>query len=419
MSGRSELFLFSPALPQIVTDSAYFSEITPQHSLGGGSTTITFNVLSSEQEYIDANDTLLEITFEVKKGTNADLDDASTHRLVNHAMAALFSDVKLLLNNVVIEGGSSTYPYKAVIENMFNFDETTRVLQLRSAGYAPKDDDRKAMIAKSKHCTLIGALRLDFFNQPQYLLPGVDMKLIMQTHKSKFAIEGIPAGQNPSINFLSAKLHVRRVRVNPSVLLAHQTTLEKTNAVYYYDSGKVISYAIPVGTINHTYEPLFPRSILPKLVIVGLVKSIAYSANDSSTSPFKFEPFGVKSVGLYYNGQCIPYAQPYEINEWSTSGALTTYVKSIIHGVQHMNKNTNNGIDLDSFIKGPNTFFTFNTTSDFDFRNRQMVKDASLRLDLKFEKGLVEAINVVVFGIFDCEIQITKDKTVIPDPNVF
>lgn len=421
MSGKSELILFSPAMPQVVVESAYFSEILPTTSTQGGGTVI-FNIPASETDYLDLNDSFMEITAQIMKGNNQVLETTSPHVLTNHAFYSFYSDIKLLLNDVVVEGGSSTYPYKSVIENMFNFNETTRQIQLKSAGYEPNENERKKWTAESKHCTFVGSLRLDFFNQPLYLLPGVNVKLIMTPAKAKFAVQKAPAGAEPKLILSNHLLHVRRVKVDPGVLLGHMKAFERSNAIYPYDCSKITSFSITKGSSIYTHEPVFPRSVLPKFLIVGMVNSAAYAGDSATADPFKFEHFNVSTVALYCNGQIIPYSKPYEIPGWADESQVrTTYVKSIIHSTQHLGKNDNNGITEETFIKGPNTFFCFNLASDFDYHCKQPLKDGSLRLEIRFAKPLesVESINVVAMGIFDAEIQITKDRVVIPDPHVF
>ena len=421
MSGKSELMIFSTDLPQVVVDSAYYSEVLPQNSLGGltvGSGTIIFNVFGSENEYLDMNDTFFEFEVRILKGTGQALDASSGHMFVNHTMHALFSDVKVLANNIIVEGGNMSYPYKAVIENMLNFDEVTRKIQLYAAGYDPSDESRKKWSGESRVVRLAGVLRIDFFNMTKYLPPGVDIKVMLTPSKSKFSIQGAREGSEPKVEFLSAKMHVRRVKVNPSVMLGHQIGFGKQNAIYHYTSGRVVSFSVPQGASNYTFEPLFPRSIMPKFVVIGLVAANAYSGDSANADPFKFSPYGVNSLGLYSNGQCLPYAKPYEISDWNTDH-VTAFLKSLIHEPMHLNTNLTNGITMAQFVSGGLTLFCFNLAADSDFRIRQPVKDASLRLDMKFGSKLASAINVVIYGMFDCEVQITKDRTVITDPNVF
>jgi hypothetical protein len=44
---------------------------------------------------------------------------------------------------------------------------------------------------------------------------------------------------------------------------------------------------------------------------------------------------------------------------------------------------------------------------------RQMPRDGNLRLEVTFEKELAASINVIVYGMFDTQIEITKDRDVL------
>ena len=72
------------------------------------------------------------------------------------------------------------------------------------------------------------------------------------------------------------------------------------------------------------------------------------------------------------------------------------------------------GISLAEF-SNTHKFFTFNLSPDLSFANHQIPKDDNLRLSLKFKNALPEAYNVILYGKFDSEIQITKDYVVIND----
>ena len=106
-------------------------------------------------------------------------------------------------------------------------------------GLDEESTKRKEWIAKSKTAELVGALPLDFFNQPKYLLPGVKVGIRLERHHNSFALHG---GGSEASKFiiLDAKLYVRRVRVAPEVLLAHEDGLLKKNAIYPYMRGYVI-----------------------------------------------------------------------------------------------------------------------------------------------------------------------------------
>jgi len=73
MSGKSELDIFSTLPPQLVVDSAVFSDIYPSTGLESSSTTIEFVVQGSPNEYLDLNDTLLYLQLKFVKTDHTNL----------------------------------------------------------------------------------------------------------------------------------------------------------------------------------------------------------------------------------------------------------------------------------------------------------------------------------------------------------
>lgn len=410
MSGKSELRIFDRELPQMVVESASFVDVHPSTSLGENANTIEFCINGSDQEYLDLNDTLLYLSLNVSAGDGKGLAATSIVAPANYFMNALFNDVTLQLNNTVIEGGNQLYAYKSTFESIFGFSNAAKKCQLRAMGF---DDDvatRQEWIKDKKRVELMGALRLDFLNQPKYLIPGVDVRIKLQRSPDKFAL--INGVGNPQIKLLAARLYVRRVRVNPAIALAHNKGLTTKNAVYSYNRGQMISYSIPQGSLSHFNDNLFSTRLLPKFVVVAFVKASAYAGSELQGDPFKFDHFNVNSIGLFRDGQSLPYRELYEPN--FKEGLYTRdYVKSIVHCTQHLNTNLTNGIDLDKFGGGHYTFFTFNLTPDFDYNQCQQGRDGNLRMEVKFAEPLSKAINVLIYATFDHELQITKDRDII------
>ena len=285
MSGKSELRIFDKHLPQVTVESGTFIDINPTTSLSENASTIDFVIRGSEGEYLDLNDTFLYVLLNVVTNDNKKLASTSTIVPSNFFMNALFQDVILKLNDTVIEGGNRLYSYKATIEDVFNFDRDAKDLQLYMKGYDESADDRKSWIAGSRDCSCVGALRLDFFNQPINLLPGVDVTVTLQRSKDTFALANTTKGSKIVIK--DAKLFVRRIKANPSVSVAHELGLKKQNAIYSYNRGQVVTYAIPAGSQSHFKDNLFSRSLLPKFVVVGFVTSGAMNGDVNSQPRYK------------------------------------------------------------------------------------------------------------------------------------
>ena len=173
ISGKSELQLFSSPAPQAVVDSAIFMDVNPTTSLSESSGTIDFVINGSGTDYLDLNDSLLYVRLKVLGADLRAMADTYNATPSNFFLNALFSDVTLTLNDTVVEGGNHLYPYKATMDAIFNFNADAKRLQLEPAGFCNDEAIRKAWISQSKVLDLVGTLRLDFLNQPKYLLPGV------------------------------------------------------------------------------------------------------------------------------------------------------------------------------------------------------------------------------------------------------
>jgi hypothetical protein len=146
---------------------------------------------------------------------------------------------------------------------------------------------------------------------------------------------------------------------------------------------------------------------------VGFVKEKAY-AGKYEEEPFNFEHFNLSSLGLFRNGQSLPFREMYSPN--FKDGLYTRdYVISMIQNTEHLDRNINNGINMDMFANGGYALYTFNLTPDFSINQSQIPRDGNLRLDVKFAAPTPESINVIVYGLFDGEIQISKSHEIITD----
>lgn len=99
------------------------------------------------------------------------------------------------------------------------------------------------------------------------------------------------------------------------------------------------------------------------------------------------------------------YTQDFDSNH------MTSYVSSIIRNMGHLDKNLNCGITYDDF-KNEYPFFTFVLAPDFDVNTTQLPKQGNLKLDIKFKNGLAAPAVVHIYGVFDSDIQINKNRTI-------
>lgn len=171
-----------------------------------------------------------------------------------------------------------------------------------------------------------------------------------------------------------------------------------------------LTYTVPQGSHSYIQENLF-RGNVPKFAVVALVDNAAFNGS-YQMNPFDFDHFNVNFVGLYCDGQALPYRTGYRPN-FEKNLVAREYFMSIIQNMEHMRKNVNNGITLEDFIDNGKTLFTFNLTPDFCMNQGQPPRKGNMRLELGFSQSLKTTINVIILGVFDTAIQITKNRRII------
>ena len=79
------------------------------------------------------------------------------------------------------------------------------------------------------------------------------------------------------------------------------------------------------------------------------------------------------------------------------------------------NKSEDFDILLNDFANGY-TLYAFNLTPDLSLAGHaQTARDGNIRLEMQFSTALTQTVNVVVMGVFDGRIEITKHRNVITD----
>jgi hypothetical protein len=354
---------------------------------------------------------MLYVKMKVTKSDGTALTAGSSATPANLTLGALFSDITLCMNDTVVEGGHFLYPYKAIMSSLLPFDEGMKSTQLEAAGYNEVEITRKGWIATSKSHEFLSPLHLDMFAQSKYLLPGVNVRVKLTRSKIDFAIQNNAVKSDVNVVLQSACLYVRKVKVNPTVLTAHENGLEKVgNAIYPIQQSDMLSYTIPNGSSYHMQDNLF-RGQTPKMIVVGLVANDAFNGN-AKDDPMSFKHFDLNYLSLQRDGESVPYTQPLQ-PDFANKLVGHAYM-SMIQSLEMFNTNVNNGITMEKFMNG-STLFAFNLTPDLSAGGScgQPYQTGNLRLEMKFANALAAGINVIIMAIRDGRVEITKHRQVL------
>lgn len=420
---KTELDLFSLPPTQTSIDCGQWVQYKPLSSLSDEAP-IEFVVPGHGDEYLDLAETLIAMKVRILQDNNNALD-ATCNKVgpVNYFLHSMFSQVDVYFNQKLVSVNGNTYPYRAYIESLLNYDDTAKETHLTSAlwtrdtaGHMDKTEDensglkeRRSYFTNSKPVDMMGYVHGDVFNQGKYLLNGVELKIKLTRSRDNFSLM---SKSSFKINVMEAGLMVRRVKISPTVLIEHAKMLETCTAKYPITRVDVKAFTVPSGVLGKTLDNVYLGQ-LPKRIVVGLVSNNAYNGSFEH-NPFNFSHFNVNFLALYIDGQQVPSKalQP------DYTGLYTACYNTLFSGSGIHNKNRGNGISRKMYPNGY-CLYAFDLTADLASNDQHwsLVRRGSLRIDIKFSVALTEAVNCIVFGEFCNVIEVDKYRNVTVDYN--
>ncbi|GFW12716.1 uncharacterized protein F54H12.2 [Trichonephila clavipes] len=159
---------------------------------------------------------------------------------------------------------------------------------------------RTEFLKESATVDMIGCIHSDLFHQDRLLLNLLDLKIKLIRSKPEFYLQG-SEGFKVVLDHVS--LFIRKVRVNPGVILGQVKALEKTSAKYHINRVLCKVYSIPKGSMSFIQDNIFSGQ-MPKKLLVGCVDNEAFHGAFSK-SPYEFKHFNLNFIGVYVNGQPV------------------------------------------------------------------------------------------------------------------
>ena len=132
---KSEVDLFSIPPTQQSLEKGRWIDYRPLSSVQNNDSAITF-VIAGTDEYLDLSKTILFVEGKVHPGTGGNLDTGQASVApVNNFLHSLFRQVDVYLNGKQVTPAMGTYPYRAYLETLLNYDVSAKESQLSSAMY--------------------------------------------------------------------------------------------------------------------------------------------------------------------------------------------------------------------------------------------------------------------------------------------
>ncbi|GFW23025.1 uncharacterized protein F54H12.2 [Trichonephila clavipes] len=302
---KSELELFNLPGTQTVIQDGQWKQFHPLSNVFDN-TPVEFNISGSAEDYIDLSQTQLFVKAKIVKTDNTPITKDDTIGPVNLFLHSLFSQVDVSLNDRMVSNSSNTYPYRSYIETLLNHGYDSKTSQLTAELFYKDSDDglkkRTEFFKESTTVDMIGCIHSDLFHQDRLLLNLMDLKIKLIRSKPKFCLQG-SEGFKVVLDHVS--LFIRKVRVNPGVILGHAKALEKTSAKYPINRVLCKVYSIPKGSMSFIQDNIFSGQ-MPKKLFVGCVDNEVFHGAFSK-SPYEFKHFNLNFIGVYVDGQPVPH----------------------------------------------------------------------------------------------------------------
>jgi hypothetical protein len=425
---KTELDVFALPHSQNSIENGQYTTYRPLAMIGDDAP-IEFVIPGSSDEYIDLAHTMLYLQVKLTRHLNlpaAEGEPTFYHNVapVNNLLHSLFSQVDIRANQKCISPPSNCYNYRAYLENLLNYGFDSKHGHLQSsfwykdtAGHMNASaenaghEKRKQLSENGRVMDLFGNIHCDIFNQDKYLLNGVELGIKFIPAKPQMFLMSDQAAPNCTFEIILAELFVRKVKINPTIMLGHAEGLLINSAKYPINRVDIKTFTLPAPIMSKSLDNVYIGT-LPKRCIIGLTRNSGFNGSFAS-NPYEFQNFNLNFLSLYVDSVQIP-SKPFTPNY--NNGIYMREYCSLYSGTGiHY---SDHGLDI-SHAEFPSgyTLYSFDLTPDLSCNDSSwnLQKNGSLRIELRFAAALEESITVIVFSEFDSLIEIDKNRQITLD----
>ena len=337
---KTELDLFSVPPTQVSLEKGLWIDHKPVSSaLDGGP--ITF-LCPGTEDYLDLSKTILVVRAKVTKANGNNLTADEHVGNVNNFLHSLFKQVDVFLKEKQVMQATGTYAYRAYLETLLNYGPAAKQFQLTAAMFykdtAGKMDvadptlaaananmglkKRYAFNHESGVIEMAGPLFCNVFKSERLLLSFVDLKVILNRNVNEFCIMSDVNDADYRVNLTEVYLKIRKVKVSPSISIAHKLALKKGPAIYPVRRVECKTFIIPTGNLSLRKYNLY-NGLVPKTFVFGVVDSAAFNG-DYEKNCYNFKTYTTLVIGITVNGEEVPF-RPLQL---SYTAAIIRYIEA-------------------------------------------------------------------------------------------
>ncbi|XP_037906144.1 uncharacterized protein F54H12.2-like [Hermetia illucens] len=242
---------------------------------------------------------------------------------------------------------------------------------------------RSKLLAHSNVVEFMGKVHEDILNQDKLLINGVDLPVIFSPEKLEFYLYCKDDVQPLLIKIIEATMYMNHVTVNPNILYAHESVLQRSNTIYLYKRVEVKVCTLPANTFSLSLDNV---AIGPNLLVFGMVDNEAYTGKRSKNS-YNFKHNNLTRFNLSVNGVQVPN-QPLEF-DFSNEPPIRTrgYL---------------------SLFKGTGIYYS--DQDNFNNSCGNLLNQGTIRI--RFKNTLKQSTTCVVYAEYENSIEIDKARNI-------
>ena len=418
---------FQPQPIQTSILRTFKREYTPISALQHGSP-IEFHVPGTAQLYLDLANSFIELKAKIVDAENKDTTADTKAVPCNNVLHSLFAGIEVELNGKTISDANALYPYRAYFETLFNFNKEAQDNMLDIQGWARDTAGKMAVydstgaaatnegakkrmkrFLEGRTVQMIGRPHVDIFHQGLYLPSNVSLKMKFNISKDNFVIsQPIGAAVAYKMKILEMKLVIKTIEVSPSLALAHEQMLVKSNMRFPLRRVTLKHLSIPAGQTTISHDNIVLGEI-PERIILALVND-SDLVGGNQTNPFNFQHFSVNQLAMYVNGELVPN------KKYTPNFATGEYIREFVGMYEGLNKYLKpQTFDLSLAEYGNGyTIYVFDLSPDSLSADCHAVpRKGAVRLDLQFSAAPAGSIAALLYAEYDSMIEIDKFRNVI------
>jgi hypothetical protein len=415
---KPQLDLFSLPATQLSIEGSDTLYCSPISSLEN-QVPIEFIIPESEEHYIDPSETYLYVNVRVLTQNNEELEEDDTVTTVNNFLYSLFGDVSVYINSKLLTPPTGNFAYSSYIENLLNTNQIGKENYFNSIVWS-KDTAglmndlrtigslvRRGRILRSRNCSMMGRIKSDIFGQEKFIPNSVPIKIVFTRTPAHFSLMA-PENSNYNISITKAELHVKRVRINTSILLAQNKLLGDHTAKFPFTRSEVKTFTVQAG--GTSFEQKIVSGQEPVRIVMGLVRNNA--GNAINLNPYDFNHYNLNYLSLTRNGVPIntrPLQPNFENGDTVESYLnLFRYASTSVEGF---------GFNFADYNAGGYVLFCFDLTSDNSAASHQwsLRRQSTIEVFLRFSAPIPFPLNLMMYAEYQNLIEIDKDRKVTVD----